>query len=322
MTMRLAPVAAALFGLLSFSASGHADPLALRIGYQKIGPLVILKQQHTLEQALAAEGVTVNWVEFQSGPPLMEALNAGGIDVGFAGDTPPIFALAAGVDLVFIGSQAVTGANTAILVAKDSPIRGVADLRGHSIAFTKGSSAHYQVVQTLGSAGLSIADVKPVYLQPSDATAAFRTGRVDAWAIWDPFFAIAERDPNTRVLTDGRLAPSNSFFLARRSYATAHPELIGRFIHEITAAAEWSGQHQDELARTMSAITGVDLAAQTVAAARGVYTVDVPSPGVVAREQQVADTFLALKIIPRRVDIAAATFVPPSIHAALQESPK
>lgn len=318
--MRLIAILGSLGTLVVATLPLQAQEPPLRVGYQKNGAFVILKQQHRLEDSFKSQGIAVQWVEFQSGPPLMEALNAGGIDVGATGDSPPVFAQAGGVDLVYIGYQPVRGVNAAILVPKDSPIHSVADLKGHSIGFTKGSSAHYQTVQSLATAGLTITDIRPIYLQPSDATAAFRAGRLDAWTIWDPFYAIAQRDPNTRVLTDGTIAPSNSFFLARRAYAAAHEAVITRLIHEINEAAKWSGQHQEELAQTMSTITGVDIEAQRIAAARGVYTADFLTPEVIRRQQQVADTFYRLKIIPRPIDISVAVFIPKSAHATLQET--
>jgi aliphatic sulfonates family ABC transporter substrate-binding protein len=320
--MRLFKAVALLFALATVATSAAAETPLLRIGYQKIGPLVILKQQHTLEEALKPDGIGVQWVEFQSGPPLMEALNAGGIDVAYAGETPPVFAQAAGVDLVYVGYQPLSGRNAGILVPKDSPIHTVADLKGHSIAFTKGSSAHYLTARNLAKNGLTFADVKPIYLSPSDGAAAFRTGRVDAWAVWDPFFAIAERDPNSNVLTANAPSATNAFFLARRAYATAHEAVIVKFIDQINNAAIWSGAHQEELAQTMTEITGVDLDAQRVAAARGSYTAAFLTPEAIARQQLVADTFFALKIIPGRVDVAAATFVPKSVRADLQGSPQ
>ena len=308
--------------LALFSTQAQADPQLLRVGYQKIGPFVILRQQNRLEEAFRADGITVQWVEFQSGPPLMEALNAGGIDVGYAGDTPPVFAQAAGVDLVYIGYQELPGRNAAMLVPKDSPIHSLADLRGHSIAFTKGSSAHYQTVRLLAAGGLTLADVKPIYLQPADGAAAFRTLRVDAWSIWDPFYAVAERDPNTRVLSDGSSAPTNSFFLARRAYAETHEPTIVKLMGEINNAAIWSGTHQEDLARLMSEITGVDIEAQRIAAARGTYTAAFLSQAVITRQQVVADTFFDLKVIPRRVDIGSIVFTPRSARASLQDTSK
>ncbi len=296
---------------------GRADALALRIGYQKTGSLVILKQQRRLE----ALGWAVRWIEFPSGPPMLEAMNAGAVDFGATGDTPPVFAQAAGVDLVYVGAQPVPGNNTAIVVRSDAPIRTVADLRGRKIAFTKGSSAHYQTVRLLAAAGLKLADVQPVYLQPADAGAAFRTGAVEAWTIWDPFYAIAEREPGVRVLVNGAGAPSNSFFLARRAFAERQPETVAALLREINAVAGWSEQHRDELARIMAEVTGVDLAAQTVAAARGTYRVTFMDDAVTAQQQALADTFAGLGVLPGRIEVRRAVWLPPAQRADLGNKP-
>ena len=221
-----AGLAAAAFGVPSRPVKAGQ---ALRIGYQKNGSLVILRRQATLEAVLGPQGVAVAWVEFAAGPPIMEAMNAGAIDFAATGDTPPIFAQAAGVPFVYVGGQPVRGENQAIVVRADGPITTVADLRGRRVAYTRGSSAHNVVVKALAQAGLTPGDVSSVLLQPPDALAAFRSGRVDAWAIWDPFLAMAEADPGTRVLVQATaVAPSNSFFLARRAWGGRSARLVAR----------------------------------------------------------------------------------------------
>jgi sulfonate transport system substrate-binding protein len=308
-----ASLAIALF-FFSLAAGGRAiadSPKALRIGYQKIGALLILKQQDLLEKRLAAQGVAVQWVEFQAGPPLIEALNAGAIDFGYTGDTPPIFAQAAGVNFVYVASIPAPGKSSAILVRKDSGIKRLADLRGKRIAFVKGSSAHNVLVQVLAKAGVAYGDVRPVYLSPADAAAAFRSGSVDAWSIWDPFYAVAERDPNTRVLTDAEgIAPSNGFFLASRDYAGAHPEVIKAVVEETKHAWGWAEAHQTELAQVLSEASGVDLDAEKVAAARGNYEIAYLTPAVVRQQQSIADTFAKLGLLPRPIDIHVAVWSP------------
>lgn len=279
----------------------------VRIGYQKNGSLAIMRQQRRLEaQALAAE-----WVEFSSGPPLLEALNAGAIDFGATGDTPPIFAQAAGAELLYVGGQPVSGVSEAVLVRADSLIRTPADLRGKRVAFTKGSSAHYMVVQILASAGLRPADIQAVNLQPPDAGAAFRTGALDAWAVWDPFFAIAELEPTTRTLISAEgVAPSNSFFLASRAFTEREPGTVLALLDAINATADWARANPEALAQTLAGITGVPLAAQRVSAARGIYAVQPMDEAIIARQQSVADTFAALRVIPSRIDVRAAVWRP------------
>lgn len=287
-----------------------------RIGYQKNGSLVILRQQKRLDPL----GIAAEWVEFTSGPPLLEALNAGAIDFAATGDTPPIFAQAAGADLVYVGAQPLSGANQAILVRTDSPVRAVADLRGKRIAFTKGSSAHNMVIKALTAAGLTLSDIQPTYLQPPDAGAAFRRGAVDAWAIWDPFFAIAQAEPTTRVLTTAEgVAPSNSFFLASRRFAEKEPDTVLALLRAVNEAAAWARANPEPLAQVLSDVTGVPLPAQRVAAARGVYAAQPVDDAIAAQQQAIADTFAGLRIIPSRIDVRAAVWRRPWQQAELKQ---
>ena len=155
----------------------------MRVGYQKYGNLLLLKTSGLFEDKVKPLGATVEWREFGAGPALMEALAAGAIDFGTAGETPPVFAQAAGAPFAYIGAEPPAPAGEAILVRDGSPIGTLADLRGRRIAFNKGSNVHYLFVRAIAKAGLGLADVTPVYLAPPDGRAAFERGSVDAWAI-------------------------------------------------------------------------------------------------------------------------------------------
>ena len=291
-------------GLLAMPAIGRTAT-TVRLGYQKNGSLVIVRQQRLLEQ----KGITAEFVEFTSGPPLLEALNAGAVDFGATGDTPPIFAQAAGSELVYVGAQPISGANEAVLVRADGPVRSLADLRGRRLAFTKGSSAHNVAVKVLAKAGLKPADVQPVYLQPPDAGAAFRSGALDAWCIWDPFYAIAQQDPATKVLTTAEgIAASNSFFLASRGFADKQADTVLQLLHTINDAATWAKANPEPLAQLMSTVTGVPIKPQRVSAARGVYAVQPMDDRIVAQQQEIVDSFAALRIIPGKLDVRAAVW--------------
>src|ERR1700756_2159172 len=199
-------IARAVLSIALVAASvgaSYGEGQVVRIGYQKYGKLVLRKSRGTLEEKLKPLGYTVTWTEFPSGPPLLEALNVGSIDFGIAGETPPIFAQAAGAPLVYLAYDPPAPQGEAILVAKDSPLKSVAELRGKKVALNKGSNVHYLLVRALENAGLKYTDIQPVYLAPADALAAFSRGSGDAWAIWDPYEAAAEASTGARVLADG-----------------------------------------------------------------------------------------------------------------------
>lgn len=275
----------------------------IRIGYQKTGVLVITRQQAALEKHLTPRGIEVKWIEFSSGPPMMEAMNVGSVDFGAVGDSPPVFAQAAGAAIVYAAGQPITNGQ-GILVPKDSPIRGITDLKGKRIGFTKGSSAHNVVVQTLEKAGLTYADITPVYLTPPDAGPAFANGSIDAWAIWDPYFAIGETKQNGRILINSHeVTKTNSFYIANREFAKNHGAILQQIVDVTTAAGQWAEQHRDEVARSLAAITGVPLDIQTLAANRANFVVGPVTDEIVTTQQGVADRFYKLGLIPKPIVI-------------------
>jgi sulfonate transport system substrate-binding protein len=316
------------FGLaLAALVATPATPLSadqakeLRIGYQKDGVLLIVKQQGALEKRLAQAGVKLSWVEFQSGPPLLEALNSGAIDIGQTGDTPPIYAQAAGSKLVYLAAAPDVGKRSGILVREDSGITKIADLKGKRVAFTRGSSAHNVVVRLLANAGLTFADIQPVDLQPADAAAAFRNGGIDAWAIWDPFFALGQRFPNARTLSDAEKAPSNRFFLAGADYAAQNPDAVSTFVQELDRASRWATAHPADLAALFSSVTGVDPDVEKIVAARDVYTIHYLDNTIIHQQQQIADAFQQLGLIPHPIDVRAIAYVPSAkARAALAQA--
>ena len=296
-------VGALLLAAQATGARAAGAPEEFRVGYQKgSAMLVIAKQRGVLEARLSALGVeNVRWVEFQFGPPLLEALGAGAVDIGLVGDAPPIFAQSAGADLVYVASTPSSG--SAILVPKASPIQRVADLRGKKVAIAKGSSAHNLTVQALKQAGLAFSDIEPVYLTPADAVAAFSTGQVDAWTIWDPYYAIAETRHGARpiVTTDAPGLGGDSFYLANRTFADGHPEVLDAALREIARVTDWAAGNRDQLAKISSEATGVDLASQEIASGRYVIDIEPISEATIARQQAIADTFFELGLIPKPV---------------------
>ena len=306
---RRAAMAGIAAGLLPRRA-GAADK-TVRIGVQKYGTLVILRERHLLEPALAPLGWRVTWHEFPSGPPLLEALNAGALDFGTAGEAPPIFAQVANPALMYVGFEPPSPAGEAILVPKDSAIRTLTDLSGKTVALNKGSNVHYLLVQALASAGLRPADIRTAYLTPADARAAFERGNVDAWAIWDPFLAVAQEATGARTLADGvGLAPNRQFLLSTRDFTRDQPDVLRAINAQIDATDQWAEQNQAEASRLLATSMGLPEPVIARAVGRMGYGVRPLTPEVVADQQKVADTFHALRLIPEKLDVASAVWTP------------
>lgn len=283
---------------------------AIQIGYQKSATVLnYLRTKGDLEKALSAVGGSVTWAEFPAGPPMLEAMNAGSIDFGFTGETPPVIAQAGGTPVVYIAYDASNPQAEAIVVHKDSPIKSVADLKGKKIAFAKGSNTNYLVVKALESAGLKYADIQPAFLPPADARAAFENRSVDAWAIWDPYLAVAEEKAGARILVDATgLVPNHSYFLAAQSFVQSQPELLQIVMEQVKQANDWVAKNPTEVAKFLSRSMGIDAAAIEKAERRRQYGVLPLSNEVISKQQQVADTFHKLELIPKQVNVQAAVW--------------
>ncbi|RUP14554.1 MAG: aliphatic sulfonate ABC transporter substrate-binding protein [Methylobacterium sp.] len=290
-----------------------AEPGVVRIGYQKNGILVVAKQQGIIEKRLEPLGQSVRWVEFSFGPPLLEALSLDGIDFGQTGDAPPIFAQAARANLVYAAAQEAGGSGAGILLPEASAIQSLAELKGKRVAFAKASSAHNLTIAALEKAGLSYADITPVTLAPADAAAAFARGSIDAWTIWDPYFAIAEQGEGVRVLARASdITPQNNYFLASRPFAETRAPVLQAVIDALGDVAAWCTQNRGAVADLLSQGTGVPLAATRRAVDRTDYVIGPMNDRVAAEQQRIADRFHALKLIPKPIRIADAVWTAPA----------
>ncbi len=293
--------------------------LTLDVGDQKGGSEAILRAAGELENL----DYKIKWSTFTSGPPLLEAVNAKAVDIGGVGNTPPVFAAGAGSKITAVAAFKGTSRGDAILVPKDSKLTGPEQLKGRSIAVAQGSSANYQLVASLRKAGLSLSDVEVKYLQPADALAAFTAGKVDAWAVWDPYTSQVLLSKQGRVLTTGDGITNGLTFQVAAPSALQDKKkaaAIKDYLQRLRRATAWVYDHQEEWAKVWAKDTGLpyEVALASVKrtnATRVSVAVDKP---LIASEQEIADTFTELKLIPNKVDFG--DFVDPRYNGDLPPS--
>jgi sulfonate transport system substrate-binding protein len=286
----------------------------VRIGWLR-GPndITLGKARGTIDQALAASGARVEWAgPFAAAAPALEAMNGGSIDITAGSSAASITGLAAGVPLLIFAYQKISAAAEGILVKEDAPIRHLAELKGRSVAVNRGGTGEYLLMRALQRNGVEPASVRRIYLNPSDSGAAFSQGHVDAWATWDPFLTIARKTYAARILADGAAIGSDNAvtLMASRDFTRRHPALLKVIHATVLADNAWALSNRREAGRIWAEAMNIppaygdDIGANNAVPTRGVTEADM------AQMSQIADWYVANRIVPRRPDMAAGIVRP------------
>ena len=277
----------------------------LRVGYQKLGLLMLVKARGALDAALGSRGAAITWREHAGGIQIVDALRRGELDVGVVGDCPAVYAQARDVPVVYVAAEPPARRVAAVLVPSGSNARSVRDLRGQRVAVNRAAQAHYLLLSALEEAGVDPREVEIRFEPPEQARRAFETGAVDAWAIWDPWLSSARLDLGARVLRDtSGLFESSVYYLARRELAERHPDLVSELCAQLRAAARWVESDPGGVARSVAPQLGLSPLALAASLDR---ELDIGiTPEQIAAQQRIADHCVRLQLIPRAVSVAAA----------------
>jgi sulfonate transport system substrate-binding protein len=283
----------------------------VKLAFQKNGVMLVAKTRGSLAAPLkATAGIDpIEWVEFPAGPPLLEAMAVGAVDVGLTGDTPPIFSQVAGAPIKYVAQVRLSGLAGGVITPKNSSVQSLKDLKGKKLCYTRGSSAHNSAVLALQSAGLTLEDVESVNLGPADAAAAFAQGGIDGWVIWDPYYTLAVRDQGARKLTGlDELGGGASFLLANAKFVETRPDDLKAILTAIANEGLWCKANTDEVAKITAQAAGLDLELLKDTMKRTDFVVEPLMDDVLAAQQANVDRFVALKIIPKSVKITDAAW--------------
>ncbi|RUT29587.1 aliphatic sulfonate ABC transporter substrate-binding protein [Paenibacillus zeisoli] len=281
--------------------------LTLKLGVQGSGGLYgKAREEKWYEQAFEKLGVKVEWAEFQSGPPMTEAMASDKLDFAALGNMPVIAAQAAGIKFEII-SQILDGKqNTAIIVPANSTLKDIKDLKGKRVAVTKGSNAYNLLTRGLHDAGIEASEVQIIQLQPNEAQPAFDSGKVDAWATWDPFITINTLTGKGKVLAEGEslgvLAPS--FVIVRKEIADKYPELVTTYLSVLEKSRLWEEQNSAEATKKYAADYKIPEAIVGGMLKRS-KSINIPvSQDIITELQKTADFQKSIGTIRRQIDVS------------------
>jgi sulfonate transport system substrate-binding protein len=290
----------------SASAAGSVNlsSVTLNIGDQKgTGAEAVL----TAAGLLNTLPFHVTWSDFTSGPPMLEAMASGAVDIGGVGDAPPVFAASGGEQVEIVGARQTNGDQDAVVVPKGSPITSIAQLKGQKIAYGSGSSGNYNLLTVLTKAGLTTKDVTLVNLQPAEALAAFTSGAVAAWDIWPPYVQQVVAQDGAKVLATGSGYGSPYSFEVASKAAVADPgkaAAIKVYLATLDKAYVWAATHPSAWAAAWGKAAGLPASIMNVAATTDATTPVPVTSAIVSSEQNLVDQFFAAGLIPTKVDIS------------------
>ncbi len=301
------PAASSSAAAKSGAAAVNVSSVTLNIGDQKGTGAQALLQAAGLISKLPFKA---DWTDFTSGPPMLQAMGSGSVDIGGVGDAPPVFAASGGEQVAIAGARTTPGAAAALVVPKNSPITSISQLKGKKIAVAQGSSADYHLLTVLNKAGLTTKQVTLEYLQPAEALAAFNSGHIDAWDIWSPYIEQVTGQDNARILVngDGYGAPY-SFEVASRAALNdpAKAAAIRDYLTTLNQAYVWSATHISTWAKLWADATGLPSGIMVQAAKDDVNKPVTITSGVISAEQQLVTAFAKAGLIPNSVNIASYT---------------
>jgi sulfonate transport system substrate-binding protein len=264
------------------------------------------------EAVLSAAGLLntlpfkVNWSDFTSGPPMMQAMASGSVDIGGVGDAPPVFAASGGEAIVIVGARKTNGDQDALVVPKGSPITSISQLKGKKIAYASGSSANYNLLTVLNKASLTTKDVSLVNLQPATALAAFTSGSVEAWDVWPPYVQQVVAQNGARVIATGSSYGNPYSFEVASKAAVADPKkaaAIKAYLTILNKGYIWTATHPEQWAAAWAKATGLPVSVMETAAKIDGTTPVAITDDTTTAEQGLVDQFFGAGLIPTKVDM-------------------
>lgn len=300
-------------GLGSDGASDkNAPPLTVNVAINgKLSPINIARDKGWVEEEFKKLNAEVQWSEFPSGPPLLESLSAGRVDLSFLGDGATIAGIAGGLPFEVVALLSEGKNTVSIIVPKDSSIQKLEDLKGKTIGLPKGTTAHVYVAKVLQNTSITPDDLNIINLQPDDGQAAFDSGKLDAWAAWDPYVSQNIASNKARALpADEVMAPTSA--IARKDFAKEHPELVVAYLKVFKKAALWQLEHEEEAAQIFNQKTKVPVDTIKTILNKGKPLVSPYTESALAEQQAASDILAGSGFIRKKIkfkEVVNDTFI-------------
>jgi sulfonate transport system substrate-binding protein len=244
--------AASLLPALAAQPAAAEELKQITVDWAYYNPVsLILKDQGLLEKEFEKDGISIQWVQSHGSNKAIEFLNSRSTDFGSTAGAAALLAKINGspINAIYVYSKPEW---TALVTSKDSNIQKVEDLKGKSVAVTRGTDPYIFLLRALAEHGLTEKDIKPVLLQHADGGNALKRGQVDAWAGLDPMMAGLELSEGFRLFYRNPDLNTYGFLNVRTAFAEAHPDIVKRVLSVYEDARHYAIDHPDVLRNTLA----------------------------------------------------------------------
>lgn len=302
-------LAAATLSLTLQAGAQDLSGVTLHVGDQ------VGEQRARLEAAGLLDDLPykIEWSVYPAAVNLHEALKAGAVDIGMSADSPAVSAIAGGSRIKIAAAFHNGGLGTSIIVPKDSPIQSIEDLKGRTVSpTTRGSVAHYLTLGTLKKAGIDQKDVTLAFLTPVDASAAFQSGGIDAWAIWGIYKARSIGVLGARELYDGQGVNTGNIVFAVTEKTLQDPakiEAIKDYLARIEKSYDWARTNREDFLTFYEEFSKQDRATvEPLYAEQTAYRRVPVDEAFVASLQNVFATWVEAEVLSGSLDLSSYVY--------------
>lgn len=289
--------------LVSFSSFAINLPQELRVDFAPYNQVsLVVKKFGWLEEEFKTDNIPVKWIQSQGSNRALEYLNSGSVDFGSTAGLAAVLSRANGnpISAVYVYARPEWAS---LVVAKDSPIDSIKDLKGKKIAATKGTDPYLFLLRALHSVGLKKSDVVILHLQHADGRAALERGDVDAWAGLDPHTAASQLQAGSRLIYRNVEFNTYGFLNTSESFAQKYPKVVERVIKVYERARKWAKEHPSELAQLISEEVKVPLDVAKLQLSRVDFSNPIPGEKHIKALKGAASILIDEELVKKGVDV-------------------
>lgn len=227
-------------------------------------PFGVAYEKGFLDQVFEGDNVEFEFNIIQgSGATVAQALAADEADFGMLGEQPAMSGIAADYGIMIIGKNQNSVTSYPLVVAADSGIETVADLKGKRIGVTFGTSMHYLLLSYLEAEGLSEDDVELV--NSSDVNTLLLSGDIDACLILSSSLGSLEAEGAYAICDESDYGITQESVIAGRTeFMEQYPELTAKLLYALHLADEWIQENRDETCQIAAERSQYDIAFEEI----------------------------------------------------------